>query len=290
MAAILALTDRVSLCNGTSMPSVHLGTYLTNDNETFIAVLEALNIGYRGFDSAQMYDNEAQVGAAINHWLHQDLEDGNDPAVRSRSDIHFTTKLASNSSYDETKESILRSLESCGLGYIDLFLLHSPYGGPEARRECWRAIEDAISEGLIRSGGVSNFGKRHLEELLASDLRVKPSVNQIEVHPFNTRTELVGYCQAQGLQVQAYCPLVHGLRMAHATVVSMAEKHSCTAAQVLIQWSVLHGFVPLPKTTQKQRMVENADLSKFKLSVEDLAILDSLDEGLVTDWDPTDAL
>ncbi|OCK82388.1 Aldo/keto reductase [Lepidopterella palustris CBS 459.81] len=287
------LTQRMKLSNGETIPSIHLGTYLTRDRETYQAVLDALEVGYRAFDSAQLYENEREVGAAINSWLRREsfTDDSlrNGCSERKRSDIHYTTKLAENSDYDKTMQSIRDSVQACGLGYIDLFLLHSPYGGPSARGESWRAVEDAMLEGLVKSGGVSNFGVRHLKELLQSKIRFKPSVNQIEIHPFNTRSEIVNFCRDQGIQIQAYSPLVHGLRMNHSTIISLSNTYSCTPSQLLIRWSVQHGYIALPKTTKKNRMIENVDISGFKISDEDMAVLDALDEGLATDWDPTDA-
>lgn len=124
-------------------------------SEASKAVHHALDAGYRGFDSAQMYHNEKQVGHAILDYLkqHQDLK---------REDIHYTTKLASNSDYAQARRSIKNSVKECGLGYIDLFLLHSPYGGKQKRLESWRAVEDAINDGEVRIGGVSNFGVKHV--------------------------------------------------------------------------------------------------------------------------------
>lgn len=138
-----------------SMPRIHLGVYMTSGSETLSAVTEALDAGYRGFDSAEMYANEREVGSAIRKYLsaHKELK---------REDIWFTTKLATNNSYDATRKSIKESIKKSGLGYLDLYLLHSPYGGRERRLECWRAVGDAVKEGEVRTGGVSNFGVRHV--------------------------------------------------------------------------------------------------------------------------------
>lgn len=156
------LAHLTTLANGEKMPSIHLGTYLTNERETYQAVLDALEVGYRAFDYAQLYENESEVGEAINHWIRHGYEPGDGSGIRSRSDIFFTTKLAKNSGYDSTMKAIHKSIQNCGLGYINLFLLHSPYGGRVARMDSWRAVEDAISAGLVKVGGVSNFGKTHV--------------------------------------------------------------------------------------------------------------------------------
>ncbi|EOD47918.1 putative aldo keto reductase protein [Neofusicoccum parvum UCRNP2] len=277
-----SLTSR--LANDLSMPQIHLGVYLTQGKECSQAVLWALEAGYRAIDSAQMYHNEREVGQAVKQFL---AGPGNAQGL-TREDIHFTTKLASNTSYDAARRSIKQSLKACDLGYIDLFLLHSPYGGSQARLECWRAVEDAIADGEIKTGGVSNYGVKHLQELLDSKPRIHPAVNQIEVHPFNTRTDITMFCQQNNIVVEAYAPLARALRMKNPTVVSLSKKYSCTPAQLLVRWSLQHGYVPLPKSVKRARIVENAEVGEFEVGGEDMEALDSLDEHLVTDWDPTD--
>jgi len=174
------------------------------------------------------------------------------------------------------------------LGYIDLFLLHSPYGGKRARLESWRAVEDAIHDGEVKIGGVSNYGVKHLQELIASQPRIMPAVNQIEVHPFNTRTDIVNFCQEHGIVIEAYAPLVRARRMKHPTIVALSKKYSCTPAQLLIRWSLQHGYVALPKSVKKERIVENSKADGFHIEEGDMKTMDGLDEYLVTDWDPTD--
>lgn len=155
-----SLASRIKLNNGLSMPKIHLGVYLMNGREASTAVKYALDAGYRAIDSAQMYHNEREVGNAITAYLKAN------PDVK-REDIHYTTKLASNSDYNTARKSITKSVKECGLGYIDLFLLHSPYGGKRARLESWRAVEDAIHDGEIKIGGVSNYGQKHVGCLTA---------------------------------------------------------------------------------------------------------------------------
>ncbi|KAK4575186.1 hypothetical protein LTR86_001038 [Recurvomyces mirabilis] len=276
-----SLASRINLNNGLSMPRIHLGVYLMNGSEASKAVGYALEAGYQAVDSAQMYHNEKQVGHAILNYLksHPDMK---------REDIHYTTKLASNSDYNTARKSISRSVKECGLGYIDLFLLHSPYGGKQARLNSWRAVEDAIQDGEVKIGGVSNYGEKHLEELLNSEPRIKPAVNQIEVHPFNTRSNLTSYCQGHDIVVEAYAPLARALRMKHPSIVSLAKKYSCTPGQLMVRWSLQHGYVPLPKSVHKERIEENSQVGGFAINQGDMNALDGLDEYLVTDWDPTD--
>lgn len=153
-----SLTSRKALPNTSnlSIPHIHLGVYLTSGRETSNAVRYALEAGYRAFDSAQMYHNEREVGSTILTYLKEHPE-------LKREDIHYTSKLASNErSYDAVRKSITKSVKECGLGYIDLFLLHSPYGGKEARLTSWKALEDAVLEGEVRIPGVSNYGEKHV--------------------------------------------------------------------------------------------------------------------------------
>ena len=253
-----------------------------------------------------MYRNEREVGSSILAYI---SSPGNTASLK-REDIHFTSKLASNTSYDAARKSIKQSVKESGLGYIDLFLLHSPYGGKTKRLESWRAVEDAITDGEVKSGGVSNFGVKHvshqlflsssqddrsftyspfqLQELLASNPRLHPTVNQVEVHPFNTRTEITSFCQEHDMVVEAYAPLARALRMKHPTITSLSNKYSCTPAQLMVRWSLQHGYVPLPKSASKSRIIANGDVGGFEIEVADIQTMDSLDEYLVTDWDPVD--
>ena len=280
-----SLATRIQLANGISIPQIHLGVYLTSGQETVNAVKWAPQSGYRGFDSAQMYRNEREVGSSILSWL-SDKHSKNEGLKRE--DVFFTSKLASNSNYATARKSIKQSVKTSGLGYIDLFLLHSPYGGKHARLESWKAVEDAIDDGEVKSGGVSNYGVKHLEELMAAKPRYMPTVNQIEVHPFNTRTKLTSFCEKNDILVEAYAPLARALRMQHPTITSLSKKYNCTPAQLMIRWSLQHGFIPLPKSVTKERIEANGEVSQFTIDQGDMKTMDGLDEYLVTDWDPVD--
>lgn len=154
-----SLASTITLNNSIQMPRFHLGVYMTSGRETSTAVTHALEAGYRGFDSAEWYANEKEVGSAILKYI---SSPPSGQAKLERSDVWFTTKLKTNSSYDATRKAIKESVRRCGLGYLDLYLLHSPYGGKRRRLECWKAVEDAIEEGEVRAGGVSNFGVKYV--------------------------------------------------------------------------------------------------------------------------------
>ncbi|KAH7360226.1 NADP-dependent oxidoreductase domain-containing protein [Rhexocercosporidium sp. MPI-PUGE-AT-0058] len=277
----MSITSPIKLNNGILMPRIHLGVYMTSGHETLQAVTYALEAGYRAIDSAEWYANEKEVGSAILKYLQENKE-------VKREDVWFTTKLKENRGYDETRKKIKESIRSSGVGYLDLYLLHSPYGGKGKRLECWRAVEDAVAEGEVRAGGVSNFGVKHLQELLDSKPKTIPAVNQIEVHPFNTRTDITSFCQKHGITVEAYAPLARALRMKHPKVVQLSKKYGCTPAQLLVRWSLQHGYVPLPKSVTKERIVANKDVEGFEIDEDGMKMLDGCDEYLVTDWDPTD--
>lgn len=226
-----------------------------------------------------MYHNEKEVGRSILKFLEAEKDK---PDGLKREDIFFTSKLASNVSYNATRQSIKESIRASGLGYIDLFLIHSPYGGKTKRLECWRALEDAYADNEIRAAGVSNYGVKHLKELLATNPKVSPVVNQIEIHPFNTRSEIATFCQQNDMVVEAYAPLARAYRFRHPTIVSLAEKYNYTPAQLMIRWSLQHGYVPLPKSVKKERIVANAQVEGLEIGPEDMRTMDALDEYLVT--------
>jgi len=273
--------SKVVLSNEVTMPKIHFGVYEINPGkECEMAVRWALEAGYRAIDSAQWYYNEESCGKAINSFLmaHPEL---------SREDIFFTTKLQTNVSYLDTRQNIRVSTQKSGLGYIDLYLLHSPYLGKTRRAECWRAIADAVEEGEVRAGGVSNFGVSHLQELLNGSGNRRPQVNQIEVHPFNTNSKITAFCHSNGILIQAYSPLVRGRRFHHPVIKELSAKYGRTPAQLLMRWSLQMGYVPLPKSTRRERIEENKAVEGIKIDEGDMRRLEALDEHLVTDWDPT---
>jgi diketogulonate reductase-like aldo/keto reductase len=186
-------------------------------------------------------------------------------------------RLAAPRSADST-----RSLEK--LPHIDLVLLHAP-GERAQRAETWRALEDCVASGQIRNVGVSNFGIAHLEKL-AETAKLAPAVNQIEVHPFLQRPQLVAFCQAQGIVVEAYSPLTKGHALNNATLAKVASEAGVTPAQVLLRWSLQKGFVPLPKSVNPERQAENLNVFGFELTPAHMAALDALESGMTTGWDP----
>ena len=273
------LTSRVRLSGGTELPVLGLGVFQSPPGaETQQAVAWALEAGYRLIDTAAMYENEADVGAAVR-------ESG-----IPRSEIFVTTKLWH---HDQGYESALRagrqSLERLGLDYIDLYLIHWPTADPpSARLDSWRALEELRASGICRAIGVSNYAIRHLEELAAHS-KTPPAVNQVEFHPFVYDPEFLAYCAQHGIQVEAYSPLTRNRRLDDATVASIAKEHHRSPAQVLIRWGLQHGVVEIPKSVHRERIQENTHVFDFELRPEDMARLDGLrDRRRVTKWDPAE--
>jgi len=272
--ANLSIQSTVKLNNNVQMPILGLGVYQTPPGRvTQNSVKFALKLGYRHVDTARIYGNEADVGEAVR-------ESG-----ILREDLFVTTKLwNSDQGYDSTLRAYEASLKRLGLDYVDLYLVHFPV--PDVRKESWRAMETLFKKGRCRAIGVSNFTIRHLEEL-TEESDVIPSVDQVEFHPFLCQKELLDYCQGKRIQVEAYSPLARGERFKQPRILSLAKKYSKTPAQLMIRWGIQHGVVVIPKSTREERIRENSQVFDFDISDDDMMSLDSLNEDLRLNWDPT---
>ncbi|KAI1770433.1 aldo-keto reductase [Hypoxylon cercidicola] len=282
--ATYSINSTFKLNSGYEIPRLGFGVYQTPPSETAKACLEAFSNGYRHIDSAIGYRNEAGVGEAMRS------------SKLPRSEIFFTSKIPRGMSYDNTKAEIEESLKKAGLDYIDLMLIHSPFGGSTARKETWKALVDAVEEGKIRSIGISNYGIHHLDELEKHIAELEAehgkgkggviSVGQWEVHPWCPRNDIVEWCAKRNIAVEAYAPVVRGKRFGDKTLVSLAEKYGKTEAQILLRWSLQKGYVPLPKSVTPSRIKENTGIYDFEMSKEDMAKLEFI-EYLPVCWDPT---
>jgi len=263
------------LSSGAEIPQVGLGVWQSpRGASTRNAVLAALRLGYRHVDTARIYGNEADVGAAVR-----------DSGI-ARAEIFVTTKLWNDDQgYDSALRAFDASLERLGLDYVDLYLIHWPVAGK--RLESWRALERLHDEKRARAIGVSNFLEPHLLELLRTAKHV-PDVNQIELTPFLQRRETRALCQEHGIVVEAYSPLTRGRRLGHPVVAGVAQRVGRTPAQVLLRWGLQHGHVVLPKSTRPERIAENGALFDFALDAESMSALDALEENLTTGWNPAD--
>jgi diketogulonate reductase-like aldo/keto reductase len=269
-------TLAATLHNGVQIPLLGLGVYqIRPGRSTRNAVAWALEAGYRHIDTAAAYGNETGVGEAIR-------ESG-----VPREQVFVTTKLWNDDhGYDDTLAAIDSSLDRLGFDYVDLYLVHWPV--PELRLATWRAMERILAEGRARAIGVSNYMVRHLEELLAR-CNTPPAVNQIELSPFNycSREDVIALCRDSNIVIEAYSPLTKAMRLEHPVLHGIARTHGKTPAQVLIRYALDKDTVVLPKSANRDRIRENAEVFDFRLTLQELRQLDGLNEGLATGWDPS---
>ncbi|SCV04517.1 LAME_0H19064g1_1 [Lachancea meyersii CBS 8951] len=257
-----------TLKNGVKIPILGLGVYKAPKEETESIVYTALKQGYRHIDSAQFYGNEREVGLAIAKYL-------KDEPGSSRNDVFYTTKLApTNATYEQAKSAILESLEKVKeIGYIDLCLIHSPALEKTQRLDMWKALQEFYEEGRIKAIGVSNYSVLLLKELLGWEgLKVEPSVNQFELNPWLLRLDLCEFCNEKGIVIEAFSPLTRGKRLDDPELLRLIEKSypGKTTAQILIRWSLQMGFIPLPKSSNEQRLLANLQSLDFEISDEDM--------------------
>lgn len=277
-----AIEDTYTLNNGVEIPIIGFGTWQTPDGDIAKHAVEvALNAGYRHIDTAAAYGNEKSVGQAIKK------------SGINRHDLFITTKLwNADHGYQSTKAAIDRSLQNLKVDYLDLYLIHWPNPvamrdhWAEANAESWRAMEEAVQAGKIRAIGVSNFRKRHLDELLKT-AEIKPVVNQIMLNPSDLQSDVVKVNNKLGLLSEAYSPLGTGGLLGNETVKEIASEVGKSPAQVLIRWSLEHGFLPLPKSVHDKYIQANVEVFDFNLNSEQMNKLDSLHgvSGLATDPD-----
>lgn len=255
----------VTLNNGVKMPIIGFGVYQVPDaEECENAVYEALMAGYRLIDTASGYLNEEAVGRAIKR------------SGVPREELFITTKLwVQDANYERAKLSFAKSLKKLKLDYLDLYLIHQPFGDYYG---AWRAMEELYREGKIKAIGVSNFLPDRLMDLIMHN-EIVPAVNQIETHPFYQQTESAAFMKEQGVQHQSWAPFAEGLNnmFSNEVLVSIAEKHNKSVAQVVLRWLVQRQIVVIPKSTKKERIIENFDIFDFELSTADIEQISALD-------------
>jgi len=297
--AATSLRDGVRLPGGGVLPVVGFGTYKLKKGEAKGPVLEALKAGYRLIDTAQVYENEGDVGEAIRQ------------SGVPRSDICIMTKVwRSSHGYDGTMKACHASLKKLGVDYIDLYVIHWPgcktgwplprgttcpkNWKPNMRDEgTWRAMEQLYKDGKVKAIGVTNYSIRHLKLLLKS-CKVKPMINQVEFHPRLVQTDLMDFCKKHGIFVQAFASLGSGDKgqaqdfFAFPPVKAAAQAHKVRPAQVLLRWALEKGCGIVPKSVRKERVVENANLFGFKLKAKEIAAIDSLHTGERFSWSGLD--
>ena len=266
----------VRLNNGMEMPMVGFGVYQVSDAETEKAVLEALKAGYRLLDTAAVYGNEAGVGRAIK------------ASGIAREAIFVTTKLwiQRENGYENTRKALADSLSRLGLDYVDLYLMHQPFGDVH---EQWRAMQDLYRAGKARSIGVSNFHMDRLMDLITCH-QIVPAVNQIETHPFYQRDAEIAFHKESGIVQQAWAPLAEGKFgiFDNPVLTAIAQKHGKSVAQVVLRWLNQRGVAIIPKSVKVARMLENRAIFDFTLDEQDLAQIATLnrDEIIINHLDP----
>lgn len=254
--------DFITLSNGMKVPQIGFGVWqVDNDTEAPAAVEEALRAGYRHIDTASVYKNEEGVAKGIA------------ASGVGRGDIFLTTKIWNNSIREgRTKASFQKSLDRLNTDYLDLCLLHWPADG---HVEAWRALIELYEEGKVKSIGVSNYKQHHLDQLKEAGLMM-PMVNQIELHPQLSQKDFVANLKSEGIQVEAWSPLMQGKFMEVDLFHDLANKYEKTPSQIVLRWHVQSGHVALPKSVTPSRIKENIDIFDFALTAEDMASIDAI--------------
>lgn len=272
----MSTVPAVPLNNGVAMPLLGFGVFQMNDAaECERSVAEAIRTGYRLIDTAAAYGNEAAVGNAIKS------------SGVARAELFVTTKLwIQDAGYEKTKQAFERSLQRLQLDYLDLYLIHQPFGDVYG---AWRAMEELYRAGRIRAIGVSNFHPDRVMDLIVHN-NVVPAVNQIETHPFNQQLSTQQFLQENGVQIESWGPFAEGKNniFQNELLRSLADKHHKSVAQIILRWLTQRGVVAIPKSVRKERIEENFNVFDLELSPEDMAAIATLDTKTSSFFDHRD--
>jgi diketogulonate reductase-like aldo/keto reductase len=270
----MAMPPLLTLNNAVTVPQLGFGVYKVDSAQAEKVIATAIQVGYRSIDTATLYGNEAEVGAAIR-----------DSGV-PREEFFVTTKLwNTDHGRDRALRAFDRSADALGLGQLDLYLIHWPQPRLDRYVETWRALGELQREGRVRAIGVSNFGVTHLRRLL-DETGVVPAVNQVELHPWLQQTELRAFHAEHGIATEAWAPLARGRLLGEGVITALAAKYGKTPAQLVLRWHLQLGTIAIPKSATPSRIRENFDVFDFELADDDLAALSELDNGTRTGLDP----
>ena len=253
------------LSNGVKIPSIGFGTYKSGDDEETAKIIKnALNLGYKMIDTASFYNNEVGIGNGIKE---SDID---------RKDIFIVTKLWNDDhGYDNTIEAFNKSLNNLQVDYIDLYLIHWPN---KLNAETWRAFEHLYETGKVKAIGVCNFKVEHLEELKKT-AKIMQIVNQVEIHTFSNKNNIINYCKDNNIKVVAWSPISRGRVLSNDLMIDLSQKYKKSIVQIVLRWHMQKGVIPIPKSSNENRIKENIDIFDFEISSEDMKAIDSLDEG-----------
>lgn len=260
-----------TLNNDIGIPLLGFGTYKLNNQETTKVVSTALQCGYRHIDTASYYNNEEAIGTAIK------------TSGIPREDLFLTSKVwNSQQGYENTLKAFNESIKKLGTDYLDLYLIHWP---TPMQKETWRAMEKLHKEGYIRSLGVSNFTVKYLQDLLQS-AEVKPVLNQVEFHPYLVQKDLINYCRQENIHMEAWSPLMRGGILNIDLLKDLSVKYNKSIPQIVLRWDIQMGFSTIPKTTSRERMLENMNIFDFEIEEEDISRITSLNKDKRISRDP----
>ncbi|PNF24350.1 1,5-anhydro-D-fructose reductase [Cryptotermes secundus] len=297
LPAVLTMMS-VKLNNNRDIPVLGVGTLFAKQGEAEQLVKDAIDIGYRHFDTAMAYQNEKEVGAGVRAKIAE--------GVIKREDIFITSKLWNTKHKRElVVDACKETVSKLGLEYVDLYLIHWPFAFKDSEElwpkdsdgkvqladddyvDTWKGMEECVKLGLARSVGISNFNTEQINRVLEV-ATIKPAVNQVECHPYLNQSKLIAFCKERGIVITAYCPLGSPNSIAKAdfpaplkdpTLQELASKYKKSVAQIILRYLIQHGTVPIPKSSNKNRLKENFDIFDFELSSADVAAIDALDRN-----------
>lgn len=270
-----SITNKIVLSNNVSIEQLGFGTFkLTEIDELSKAVNAATKAGYRAFDTAQLYQNEKQLGQVIKQ------------CNVDRKELFITTKVGNNNQgYEQTLASFDQSLKDLQLDYLDLFLVHWPLSNTFF--DTWRALEKLYEEKRVRAIGVCNFHISHFE-LLSTKANIKPMINQIEIHPYLTQDAVVDYLRKENIAIEAWSPLARNKVVNEPLLVEIGKKYHKSASQITLRWHIQNGYIVIPKSSNPARIAENANIFDFELTADEMAKISGLNQNFRTGPNPDD--